>query len=379
MVFSAFLSLYTIFGVAYSFGGFFGPMADEFGSERGATAFFFALTTFLYFSLGLITGPIADRIGPRPVMLFGGTCMALGLLATSRVSNLQTGYLTYGLGVGLGVACGYVPVVAAVGGWFEAKRTTALGISVAGIGVGTLVNAPFVEWLIDRYGWRDTYVILAVGSAVLIFIAAMAAQRPPSMTATTESPPLKKLIGGSGSFWVLYASMAILSFPLFLPFVFMGDYLEDVGSTRSAGLLLGLIGLASVTGRLGLGALAARFPSIRLYQFSILTCSLSYFLWLIADGNYAIMAAFAIIMGVSYGGFIALAPAVTAEIFGPLGLGAVLGALYTAAGLGGLIGPPTMGFLIDQFGYTASILVAISIGFLAFLLLLPLSRQASRH
>ena len=36
---------------------------------------------------------------------------------------------------------------------------------------------------------------------------------------------------------------------------------------------------------------------------------------------------FAVVMGVGYGGFIALAPAVAATLFGTTGLGGILGAL----------------------------------------------------
>ena len=60
---------------------------------------------------------------------------------------------------------------------------------------------------------------------------------------------------------------------------------------------------------------------------------------------------FTIVMGVAYGGFIALAPAVAAGLFGTVGLGAILGALYTAAAVGGLVGPPIVGEIIDQFSY----------------------------
>lgn len=373
---AAFLSMYTAFGVAYSFSGFFGSMADEFGIERSATAFFFALTTFLYFSLGVISGRVADRVGPRPVLLFGAAAMTIGLLATSRVNNLYVGYLTYGLGVGIGVACAYVPMVAAVGGWFATKRTTALGLAVAGIGVGTLVNAPIAERLIERYGWRNTYVILAIGSGILLVIASFGANRPPTVANAPAAPPLMATISASPPFWLLYGSMMILSFPLFMPFVFMSDYMASVDASGSAAVLLGLIGLSSVVGRLGLGALASRFASIRLYQMSIAALGLSFLLWITAGASYPMLTLFAVCMGVSYGGFIALAPAVAAEIFGPVGLGGLLGALYTSAGLGGLVGPPSMGFLIDQVGYRTTLFTAMGIALASSILLLPLANAA---
>ncbi|MGA0324171.1 MAG: MFS transporter, partial [Ilumatobacteraceae bacterium] len=176
----AFLALFTVFGVVYSFGEFFGPMADEFGSNRSKTAMFFSITTFVYFVLGLITGRLADRVGQRKVLLAGAVAIVAGLFLTSKVSSLEMGYLTYGAGVGFGVACCFVPMVAGVGGWFVRQRTLALGVAVSGIGVGTLVVVPFSEWLIGEYGWRTAYQILAALSAVLLLLAAVLAHRPPN-------------------------------------------------------------------------------------------------------------------------------------------------------------------------------------------------------
>ena len=246
VVASAFVAMFTVFGVAYSFGEFFGPMADEFDTNRSQTAFFFAITTFAYFALGIVTGRIADRIGPRRVVLFGAVAMVVGLLLTAEVDSIQLGYLTYGLGVGLGVACCYVPMVATVGGWFEQRRTMALGLAVAGIGTGTLVVVPIVERLIEEYGWRDAYRLLAVGAGVLLLVAAVGARRPP---VSSDAPvPVREAIRGRSDFWILYVSSLFISITLFTPFVFMADYVDVTGVDGSAALLLGVVFL-----HLGLG------------------------------------------------------------------------------------------------------------------------------
>ncbi len=364
---STFLTLFTVFGVAYSFGEFFGPMADEFGTSRSATAFFFSITTFAYFGLGIVSGRIADRIGPRRVLIFGAVCMVTGLFLTAEVSSIQLGYLTYGLGVGIGVACCYVPMVAAVGGWFEQKRTMALGLAVAGIGLGTLVLVPLVEWVIEQNGWRDAYRLLGAISAVLLAIAAFGAHRPPGSSATPL--PLRESIGGRIDFKLLYVSSFFLSAALFTPFVFLADYIETTGTDGSAAVLLGLIGMSSIVGRLGFGAIAAKIGTIALFRLSCTGLGLSFLLWIIADTNYVLLVVFALVLGVAYGGIIALSPAVVAELFGIVGMGGVLGALYTANGLGGLVGPPVMGQIIDSSGHTAAQWTALVSGLIGATLL----------
>ncbi|MDA3040637.1 MAG: MFS transporter [Actinomycetota bacterium] len=373
VVASAFVAMFTVFGVAYSFGEFFGPMADEFGTSRSATAFFFSITTFAYFVIGIFSGRIADRIGPRPVMIFGAVAMVVGLLLTAEVSSIQLGYLTYGLGVGFGVACCFVPMVAAVGGWFDQRRTLALGLAVAGIGTGTLVLVPIIERVIDANGWRDAYRVLAVISGVLLAIAAMGAHRPPGSAATPR--PIREVISGRRDFWILYVSSLFISASLFMAFVFMADYIDTTGASGSAAVLLGIIGMASIVGRLGLGALAGRLGILRLYQLSFLGLALSFGVWIVADTSYALLIAFAVVLGVAYGGIIALSPAVVAQLFGTVGMGGVLGALYTANGFGGLIGPPVMGKIIDSSGHTAAQWTALASGLLGTALLYRMNPQ----
>jgi MFS family permease len=68
--------------------------------------------------------------------------MAGGLAATAFADSIWVAYLTYGLGVGVGAACAYIPTFAILGGWFDRWRTRALGIAAAGTGCGMLVVPP---------------------------------------------------------------------------------------------------------------------------------------------------------------------------------------------------------------------------------------------
>jgi len=90
---------------------------------------------------------------------------------------------------------------------------------------------------------------------------------------------------------------------------------------------------------------------MRLYRSCFVLSSASFLIWLVAGESYAMLIAFVLVLGVGYGGFVALSTIVVAERMGTEGLGSSLGLFYTSQGLGGLIGPPVAGLLIDAYGY----------------------------
>jgi len=379
VVVATFFSSFVTLGIAYSFGAFFSSMAVEFESTRAATSVIFGITTFAFFWLSLITGRLADRFGPQPVLLVGAASLLVGLLATSNVNSLSVGYLTYGAGVGIAAACGYIPMVAVVGGWFERHRAAAVGLAVAGIGAGTLVMSPLSAALVDNYGWRTTYRWLGViGAAVLVVCAAMV-KRPPD--AQRGQPARFREAWASWVFRRLHVSAFCSGLALFVPFVFVGQYAKErgVGSVGAA-VLVGILGGASVLARVGFGSAVRRFGSVRLYRYSFVLLSLSFGIWFFAASSYAVLIVFVVVLGVGYGGFVALSTIVLAERLGVSGLGSIMGLFYTSQGLGGLIGPPAAGWLIDWSGsYQLPIGICCGLTALAWSLLhdLPVTQAGS--
>ena len=211
------LDVYRL-AVAYSFGAFVNPITNEFHASRAAVSAVFSVTAFIYFLVGSVTGLLADRFGPRPGVVAGALLMGAGLALTSRIHDLSMSYLTYTIGVGAGVACGYVPMVAAVSGWFIRRRNTALGIAVAGIGFGTIVGAPLAAKLIALYGWRATYLLFSASSTFLLLLVAVFAHKPPASRITSGTTTGEAL--RTPAFAVLWVSSFLCSVPLFVPFVF---------------------------------------------------------------------------------------------------------------------------------------------------------------
>src|SRR6185503_9631534 len=147
----------------------------------------------------------------------GAVAMGAGLVATAHAASLGIALAAYGLGVGIGVACAYVPMVALVGAWFERRRTLALGVAVAGIGVGTLVLPPVAAALIDRIGWRDTYLVFAAGGVAVLLAAALAATPAPAGV-HPRGARLSEAVRDADYRWLFLSGM-LVSLALFVPFV----------------------------------------------------------------------------------------------------------------------------------------------------------------
>lgn len=374
MVAAGFLATFTLFGVVYSFGAFFKPLAAQFGANRSATSAIFSITSCISFLLGPFTGHLADRFGPRRIAAIGAVAIGIGLAATSTINHLWVAYITYGFGVGIAIACCYVPLIAAVSGWFLKRRNTALGITVSGIGVGTLVTAPVAAELIRRLGWREAYLVLAVVGTALLLVCAWLIEAPPI---ELDAPEFSvRRIVRTRQFKLMYAACMLWTVAAAIPFVFLPAYAQGVGiKAVAAAALVGFIGFASTAGRLGLGPLADRFGLITTYRFCLLVLGLCFALWLYGK-SYGMLVAFALVMGASYGGAVALTPAVLAELFGTRGLGVILGTLYTGSAIGTLLGPPFCGALIDRTGsYRLAILFTMGVTIASYLILRPLERR----
>lgn len=340
------------FGTAYTFGTFFDSMADEFGTERGATALLFGITLLFFFGFGVVSGPLSDRFGHHRMLMIGGSMFVAGLVLTSHVESLALGYVTYGVGVGIGGGCFVAPLTALIGQMFVVRRTFALGVVAAGNGLGTLILTPLSDRLIDTSGWRSAYQTLAVIGAVIVVVSVVAVwvrvDPAPSAQSDEDDGGSYGFLSTSG-FTALFTSSLLMSIGLFVAFAFIIPFAKDdgVGAT-AASRLVAVIGLSSIFGRLALTNLASRVGAVRVYQLALLVQPIAYGVWLVAGGTYALLVVFALILGVAYGGFVAIAPEVAITTLGIEHLGRKMGALFLSFGIGGLVGPPAAGYLADS-------------------------------
>ncbi len=380
VVAAAFAICFIGFGSAYTFSAFVAPLQNEFAASRGSVSLVFSLAGCLYFGLGIVSGPLADRWGARPLAVVGMALVGAGLALAGMARTLPEVYLAYGLGIGLGAGFSYVPVLGAVQRWFVKRRGYASGLAVSGIGVGTLLMPPAAALLIDQAGWRNAYLVLGAFAAVVGIAMALLLDDDPSRRglapdgATGQQVVAKTAMPGatvrealrSRTFVVLYIACVIASFGVFVPFVHLVPYAIDHGTAKTtAALLLGAIGVGSTAGRFVLGSLADRMGRPRAMLAGFIGMGASLLLWL-ASASTSALAVFAVVYGICYGGWVAVMPAVVMDYFGGRSVSGILGALYTSVALGTLIGPTAAGYAFDLTGsYTVPILISAAGNFIA--------------
>ncbi len=360
IVWAAFTILFVSFGAAYSFPAFFTPLQNEFGATRGDTSFVFGIAGFLYFFLGAFSGPAGDRLGPKQVVVFGAIVAALGLCFAATATRIEQVYWGYGLGVGVGVGCMYVPAVGAVQRWFARRRATASGLAITGIGVGTFVAPMAAHELITLLDWRQTYLLLAGVVLVLGVTSGLLLENSPARrgqfpdgaaTAPSSADAAESMDVQAARrtlpIWLVYFGSLLVSIGLFMPFVHLKPFAQDLGLSAQQGIwVVSSVGIGSIVGRMILGPVAERYGRKPVVLGLYIGLAAIFVFWYLSVSLWMLLF-FGVVFGTLYGGFVALAPALLADYYGVGHAGGILGFVYSSVAVGALIGNPIAGYMYD--------------------------------
>src|SRR2546422_3605046 len=137
-----------------AYGVFLPILAETFGWSRGAISTALSINLVLGGVAGFVVGALADRHGPR-VMLVVTTLLtgaAFGLVST--VATVWQLYLFVGVMGGIGMSSFYVLSATTVARWFDGRRGLALALVLVGFNLAYISGGPLAAWLIREFGWR---------------------------------------------------------------------------------------------------------------------------------------------------------------------------------------------------------------------------------
>jgi MFS family permease len=347
----------------YSLGIFIKPMAAELGWSRGQASLGALVGTAAAALAAIPTGRLVDRFGSRPVALISLALLAIGLVALGMFTQGLTSFLLLTFFASL-ITAGSSPIAFTrlVVSAFDRARGLALGIVLAGTGVGAILTPALLTPYVAAHGWRSGYFALAAVVVAGAPIVALLLSRCSDGARTTASDEVPiAALAQAPAFRLLVMIFFLAATAILGTVVQFVPMLSDWGLTpAAAGGLAALIGVAAIGGRLVTGLLIDRFPAYAIT--AILFVAAAAGLLTLGLGGLRFAVPGALITGFAIGAEVDLIAFLVARHFPPLAYGKAYGAIYMSFLVGGAIGPALSGFLNDATGsYTASLIVAAAV------------------
>jgi len=362
IILSGFFIQAVVWGISNSFGVFFDPLIKEFGWSRATISGAASLGFLVHGSASIVLGNLNDRFGPRLIMSGCGVFLGLGFLLMTTLHASWQLYLFYGLITGIGLGGIDVIPLSTVSRWFKKNRGMMSGIIKVGTGVGMLTMPFFITWLIQHYGWRTTFMVLAVMISLSVLFLAQFLVRDPilksqvidngirgaskSRNESEEGLTFQEAIA-TRQLWTICFIYFIILFCVYTILIHIVQHAIDLGipSGLSAGIL-STIGGVSITGRFLMGGAADKIGEKSALLICLL-CLLSSLILLQAVETLGMFYLFAAVYGFAHGGFFSLVSPLIAKFFGTRSHGLLFGIVIFSSTIGGAIGPFMAGYVFD--------------------------------
>jgi MFS family permease len=240
----------------------------EFGATRGDVSLAFTLNMLGFGLGGVVAGKITDRFGIIMAIGISAAILAPGYIGAGLSTTLWQFILIHFL-IGLGTSATFGPLMAEASHWFDRYRGLAVTVAASGNYVGGMIWSPLLNWGIQSFGWRWSYIAVGIFCGVAM-AAALLLLRARIGGATRRShvdaPPPRidlRLPINTLTALLCVASIACCV-AMAMPQVHIVAYCGDLGYGAARGAeMLSLMLAFGIISRIGSGFLADRIGGIR--------------------------------------------------------------------------------------------------------------------
>jgi MFS family permease len=373
MVWAFAVSTTVAYGVLYySFAVFVKPMELELHWNRAQTSGAFSLALIVAGLIAPLLGRAVDKRGARIVTSLGAVLAAVSVFLWSRVSSLETLYLTWAmLGVSMS-ATFYEPAFTVVAVWFRAGRSRALLIITLAGGLASTIFVPLSTFLLERFGWRSGIAVLALIQLLVAPILWLIVRhhphdlnlepdglaRSPQINTPMLQPPEPVQFWHSSIFWSLALGFALARMAVAALAPHLVPLLRERGySSVFAATIAGMVGVLQLGGRLIIAPMTSRVTLTVLTAITFVIHGLG--ILLLTSSSQISVWGFVILYGSTNGAITIARASLTAELFPTRVYGLVSGAISLVVSISTSLAPFLAGVLHQKTGDYQSTLWAL--------------------
>ncbi len=379
-------------GAIYAWSVFTPPLkAVPFNFSATQTQIIFAVGLATFALVMILAGRWQATVGPTTVARLGGIVLGIGYVLGGVASRTMEGtpafwaiLITIGLIGGAGIGLAYVVPIAVGVKWFPDKKGMITGLAVAGFGFGALIwiylGQGLPAWtgietsgLIATQGVANVFLIFGIAFFVLVMIGSLWMKNPPEgWTPAGWTPPTTGAAASASGAGAQFQPNQMLRTPqfymLWIMFIFGAlaglmvigiiklygiDALKAGGmdaakASATAGTAMALFyALANGLGRIVWGVVSDKLGRKASLTIMMAAQGVVMLVFFYMGDKPALLYLGAALIGFNFGGNFALFPAATADFFGNKNVGRNYGWMFTAYGVGGIVGPIMAGLFKD--------------------------------
>lgn len=385
-------------GSIYAWSVFAGPMEERLNSVYSAGLAVGALA--IVFTLANVVGPfvmipggrINDKIGPRWIVLIGGLLFGGGYILSGFATSLPMLIVSYSIMSGFGLALVYGCNINNCVKLFPDKRGLIGGLTTASYGLSSVIVPPIANALIQNIGVAGAFRTLGTAFLLIICISSLFMIRPPADYRPASMPAPEALADGpkisEKTEYAWREMMGTKRFWLMIFTLLCGGISGMMCISQASAISQNMMGLTAASAALAVSVIAlfnaggriiSGFVSDRLGRTAtlmgafILAAAGLLCLYIAGHGPLPLFYCGFCLIGLSFGTFMGVYPAFTADQFGSRNNSVNYGIMFSGFAASGYLGPTIMYKIFGAQGtYVNAFLVAevfVAIG-LALLLIL---------
>ena len=349
--------LYGSFGlIASSLAPLAATIIDELGMTHTGMGFVMGAWQLVYISAAIPAGMLLDKIGARPALALGGVLIGLSALARSFAVDTPTmmmAVMLFGLG-GPIISAGAPKVV--ISNFEVSSRGLGMGIYMTGPAIGGIVSLTatnaFLLPLLES--WRGVMLLwsgVAVSSAIIWFILAGLQPRKAEKELSNKGPSQLRIIGNLLTkpvvLIVLAMSVSVLLFNHGLN-NWLPELLKSHGMTAvEAGYWAAIPTVIGIGGSLLIPRLAT--PDRRFFILISLSCAACFASILLRFSDESLLLTGLLVQGITRSSLMTVLILTLVELpeIGERYAGVASGIFFSAAEIGGVLGPLMLGILYE--------------------------------